>query len=57
MTNEDRGNATEDLRLCLGKAGFSLKGFTFSGQDPDSTLSIRCRRLEMVSQRRLSYVQ
>ena len=40
MTNEDRGNATEDLRLCLGKAGFSLRGFTFSGEDPDSTLSI-----------------
>ena len=40
MTNEDRGNATEELRLCLGKAGFSLKGFTFSGQDLDSTLSI-----------------
>ena len=39
-TDEERGNASEDIRFCLGKAGFSLKGFTFSGQDPDSTLSI-----------------
>ena len=39
-TDEERGDASEDIRLCLGNAGFSLKGFTFSGQDPDSTLSI-----------------
>lgn len=24
----------------VGKAGFSLKGFTFSGEKPDSTLSV-----------------
>ena len=43
------GNASEDVRLCLGKAGFSLKGFTFSGQDPDRTLSIDGKSINVAS--------
>ena len=40
MSNKDREDIIEEIRLCLGKAGFALKGFTFSGQNPDSMLSI-----------------
>ena len=38
-THEDREKAMEQVRHCLGKAGFSLKGFTLSGSDPDVKLS------------------
>ena len=38
-TDEAREKAMEELRHCLGKAGFSLKGFTLSGSDPDVKLS------------------
>ena len=30
---------TEELRDCLATGGFGLKGFTFSGDDPDESLS------------------
>ena len=30
---------TDDLQLCLEKGGFTLKGFSFSGRDPDENLS------------------
>ena len=30
---------TDEVKLCLEKGGFTLKGFTFSGRDPDPTLS------------------
>ena len=38
-TEDDRDDAAQQLEKCLAKGGFSLKGFTFSGQDPDPELS------------------
>lgn len=38
-TLEARNNAAEQLQLCLSKGGFSLKGITISGHDPDESLS------------------
>ena len=38
-TEAEMANATDELRLCLEKGGFTLKGFTFSGQDPEEELS------------------
>ena len=34
-----RDEATEQLQQCLGKASFTFKGFTNSGEDPDSKVS------------------
>ena len=39
FTEEGRDAAVEQFRLCLGKGGFSLKGITLSGEDPDVNLS------------------
>ena len=33
-------SSTEELKLCLEKGGFTLKGFSFSGRDPDIALSV-----------------
>ena len=38
-SEEERNSATDELQLSLGKGGFSLKGFSFSGSDPDTNLS------------------
>ena len=38
-TEKDRRKVMDELRYCLGKAGFSLKGFTLSGLAPRSDLS------------------
>ena len=38
-TFEERDAATDQVKLSLGEGGFTLKGFTFSGEDPDITLS------------------
>ena len=39
-TSEGEGAlATEELMLCLEKGGFTLKGFSCSGKDPDVKLS------------------
>ena len=39
MTENDRLKATDQLKLSLEKGTFTLKGLTFSGEDPDITLS------------------
>ena len=39
MTENDRLRATDQLKLSLEKGTFTLKGLTFSGEDPDITLS------------------
>ena len=39
VTEQDRLEATDELKLSLEKGGFTLKGLTFSGEDPDLTLS------------------
>ena len=39
LTAEDRAQATDELTLALGKVGFTLKGITCSGSDPDESLS------------------
>ena len=39
LTEEDRNQATDQLQLSLEQGGFTLKGFTFSGSDPDPSLS------------------
>ena len=36
---EERNIATDQVKLSVGKAGFTLKGITFSGEDPDINLS------------------
>ena len=36
---EERNTATDQVKLSVGKAGFTLKGITFSGEDPDINLS------------------
>ena len=36
---EERNSATDELQLSLGNGGFFLKGFSFSGSDPDTNLS------------------
>ena len=38
-TSEERDAATDQVKLGLVEGGFTLKGFTFSGEDPDITLS------------------
>ena len=38
-TEEDRTRVTDELKLTLEKGGFTLKGFIFSGEDPDVNLS------------------
>ena len=38
-TEEERITATDQLQLSLETGGFTLKGFTFSGSDPDESLS------------------
>ena len=38
-SEEERNSATDDLQLSLVKGGFSLKGFSFSGSDPDTNRS------------------
>ena len=38
-TEEERERATDQLKRSLEKGGFTLKGFTFSGEDPDDNLS------------------
>ena len=39
-TEDGRDVAVAQLNLCTATGGFSLKGFTFSGQDPDKKLSV-----------------
>ena len=39
LTDEKRAQATDELRLALEKVGFTLKGITLSGYDPDESLS------------------
>ena len=39
MTHEETLKATDELKLSLGNGNFTLKGITFSGEDPDVTLS------------------
>ena len=39
LTEEERLQATDQLQLSLECGGFTLKGFTFSGSDPDEDLS------------------
>ena len=39
-TDEGRDDAMDQLRQCLEKGGFALKGFTLSGHDPDPSLSL-----------------
>ncbi len=38
-TLEERDEATDQVKLSVEKGGFTLKGFTFSGEDPDINLS------------------
>ena len=38
-SEEERMQATDQLQLSLETGGFTLKGFTFSGSDPDEKLS------------------
>ena len=38
-TSEARAKATDELKACLDKINFTLKGFVFSGEDPDGSLS------------------
>ena len=38
-TEEERDDSCEQVKQCLSKSGFLLKGITFSGQDPDGKLS------------------
>ena len=38
-TLKERLEVTDEVQVTLGKGGFSLKGFTFSGQDPPENVS------------------
>ena len=38
-TENERMSVTDELKFSLGKGGFTLKGFSFSGEDPDDKLS------------------
>ena len=38
-TAEARAKATDELKACLDKIFFTMKGFLFSGEDPDESLS------------------
>ena len=39
LTDEERSQATDEFKLALEKVGFTLKGITLSGSDPDESLS------------------